>query len=362
MPRIIKKIRGGMLCLKEHGVKYTVKLILKDVLKKIFPESFLKLNRLFRDCVLEGYKLYESYINQFGDDVCILTCAWRGTGDYYISGLYLQAWLYNFKCKNYIFLTPGGAERNVMRLFSAMDGHAVQIGSVRDLCALRGFLGTQKTNFVFLHHQVPYPLNWKHNITNSALCGHRGLNMVDFYLILGFRLSRNTTKSQPQFSNDIERIKQIFYMNNLPLGRTVLISPYSAGLNQFLFPIEFWEKCVERLKGYGYTVCTNCAAKERPIKGTTSLLVPYKDIVPFLNLAGGFIGIRSGLCDVVATAHCPKVILHTYKAKWWPDGNSIAYTGLNSMGLCNDAVELEITKENMEKAIPEIVQAINRIA
>ena len=81
-------------------------------------------------------------------------------------------------------------------------------------------------------------------------------------------------------------------------------------------------------------------------RGDAPALCRYAEIVPFLDRAGMFIGIRSGLCDIVATSRCRKIILHTYRAKWWPDGKSIAYTGLNHMGLCDDAIELETGADN----------------
>ena len=52
------------------------------------------------------------------------------------------------------------------------------------------------------------------------------------------------------------------------------------------------------------------------------------------------------MCDIVAGAACKKIILHTFKARWWLDGRSIVYTGLNNMGLCDDAIELVYENED----------------
>ena len=60
--------------------------------------------------------------------------------------------------------------------------------------------------------------------------------------------------------------------------------------------------------------------------------------------------------NIIAGAHCKKVILHTYEAKWWRDGMSIPYTGLNNMGLCDDAVELEYSNENRAEILSCILE------
>jgi len=336
-----RKVRGGTQCLKEHGLWYTLKLFLEKVAEKFLPGSFIHLNRLFRHEVLSGFDQYKKYLTIYGDSVELLGTAWKGTGDYYFCGMYLKAWLEKNNKTNYLFLTPGGAEAKVLGLFSTLKDHFVTINGT-DFQRLRNLLqfhGSQNLNFTYFHHQSPFSLNRQIVITNNELMGYRGLNMIDFYLYWGFDLPNVTKRELPVFSSIS---KEAFLTNGFIPCKTAMLSPYSTGLNQFQFSIHFWCQLANKLKDMGYTVCTNCAGTEKPIPGTNPIFLPYDLIVPFLNSAGLFIGIRSGLCDIISTSTCKKVIIHTYKAKFWPDGNSIAYTGLANMGLCDDAVEVEI--------------------
>lgn len=344
---LLRKLRGGVRCLKENGMKYTVKLLLKKIGKQVLPESFIELNKRFYDNILAGVEVYSKLLEKYGGDVTILGCAFGGTGDYYICGLYLEEWLKEQTIKNYIFLCHGGSEKNVAMLFDSLKNHVLPIAA-RDFGSifnLRGFIGPEKISIAYFHHVKPVVTNPSFSITNSALMGFHGLNMVDFYLYSGFKLLSYEKKSSPQFKWDEKKVKEIFCNNDLKIGKTVMLSPYSTGLKDYQPSMLFWERVATELKSKGYTVCTNCARDEKTVAGTVPVLLPYLQIVPFLNFCKGFIAVRSGLCDIISTSTCAKIILHPYKAKWWPVGNSIAYTGLNNMGLCNDAIEFEYISE-----------------
>jgi hypothetical protein len=88
-------------------------------------------------------------------------------------------------------------------------------------------------------------------------------------------------------------------------GRTIILSPYAKSMVQI--PDTFWESLAGDYQKKGYLVCTNVAGDERSVKGTKALSVPIKQMVSAVEHAGCFIGIRSGLCDVLDTARCRKV-------------------------------------------------------
>ncbi len=358
MGRFIRKIKGGIRCLREHGIRYTAKLLIKEAAKRILPESFILLNKKFRDNVLAGFEVYSDLIEEYGDDVTILGCAFYGTGDYYISGLFLPEWLKKNIISNYIFLTPGGSEKKAAELFPSMYGHLqnIQLLNYTKLRIFRTFVGVNRQNFVYLHHAFRFPQNPALNITDNQLMGLHGLNMVDFYLTYGFELPEDTQHSTPVF--DSEGIEELFLGNQLQIGRTVLLAPNSTGLSRCGIPEKFWKKLTTALQDRGYTVCTNCSENERPIEGTLPIFIPYKKIVPFLNTGGGYIGIRSGLCDIISASSCKKVVLHTYKSKWWPDGKSVEYTGLKNMGLCNDTLEIEYSSLQEKMLLEKIFNFI----
>lgn len=75
------------------------------------------------------------------------------------------------------------------------------------------------------------------------------------------------------------------------------------------------------------------------------LKFPVEASVPYLEYAGGFIGMRSGLCDVISSAACRKLLLYPKE-----DLTTIDYDrhradkefgGLQAMGLTDQVIELE---------------------
>ena len=115
-----------------------------------------------------------------------------------------------------------------------------------------------------------------------------------------------------------------------------------------------WAQVVNELNNKGYTVCTNVASKkEKAIKGTIPLFIPYKQLVPFLDEAGYFIGIRSGICEVLASSTCKKIVLYK-KGFDWNGKDSLDYFSLSKMGLC-DAVEMEYYRKPFDKLAKSII-------
>ena len=310
----------------------------------------LRLPVLFFWRVMSGFRVYRSILLSREPDTVILGTAWLGTGDYYICGCLLPAWLDKSHTQQYVFLSPNKAEKKVLQMFPVLEGHIQTLSDGPEyyhLLLFRAFLGPTRCRFLYLHHQQPFPTNDGLNLSNGDLQGFRGLNMMDFYLASGFCLSEDVTLKPPIFADGAEQIGGWFARYNLVPGKTVLLAPYSTGLEEYLPPASLWEGIVSLLRDSGYCVCTNCFGDEQPIKRTIAVSIPYSQTVPFLNAAGGFIGIRSGLCDIISTSTCKKVILHTYHSRWWPEGKSIAYTGIRTMKLDMAAHELVYTSDSI---------------
>lgn len=329
---------------------------IRAVRQKYRGNGLYKIYHLFRRDVLHGFKVYKKLIKKYGVDAAVLSTAWRGTGDYFICGLYLEAYLEKYNMEHYVFLVPdSGGERKITELFQVYQSHTVEIADINPIRMLDSFFAQEGLNIHYFHHGYQNPNNLSVSVSGISLTGHNGLHMVDFYLYFGFQLAEDAPKVLPQFEKDERKIDLWFEQNSLPQGKTVLISPYSTGLEEYGIPEEFWTNLAMALKSREYFPVTNCAGEEECIEGTIALNIPYRQIVPFLEKAGCFVGIRSGLCDVIAGADCKKIILHTYKAKWWIDGRSIPYTGLNNMGLCDDAIEFEYRNGEETDALLERV-------
>ena len=63
----------------------------------------------------------------------------------------------------------------------------------------------------------------------------------------------------------------------------------------------------ERHVSERYVVATVVHGDEVPVPGTLALEIPIPELLDAVEHAGTFVGLRSGLCDVVHTARARKV-------------------------------------------------------
>lgn len=327
---------------------------MKNVLyKRLKRICFIRILVVFYKHVWKGFRVYTQIRNKYGDDIKIVSCTPLGTGDYYIHGMFFDEWCKKNNVTDYVTIYGGNAEKKVLDLFPYINDKRVKLAwaddSYSSLVHFLVFLGADQPDVEIFHHIAKFgTFGYTENLWMTwFLMGYKNLSQTDFYQYYGYGLPDTVKMVLPEFSDDEDRINRIFEKNHLIPGKTVLIAPYSTGLGS-ITP-DFWDTIVKELDYYGYTVCTNCFGDERPLEGTTPLSLSYKDSVPFLNKAGVFMGIRSGLCDIISSSTCKKIIIHTKYAQHWPDGNSLPYTGLNNMGICKDAIEYELEYNNANK-------------
>jgi hypothetical protein len=289
--------------------------------------------------VLLGYLEYAKQKRFFGGDCVVCASAFVSTGDYYFSGLHMRQWAARNHIDDWIFLSLDAVTDSITKLFRVFDGRVAVIGTNKTwwkLVALSKFCAVH-----FNYWLISFDERGLMDMSAlSPLLGYKGMNILDVYL-LAMNLPEGITPETPEFDRDPEKIDALFAQTGAVPGKTVLIAPYATTSVGNPPPPEFWRRVVDALNARGYSVLTNCAGNERPLPDTQPLLIPYALSAPFLDAAGGFIGIRSGLCDIISTTMAKKIILHPYEAQNWPDGTSLAFTGLNRMGLCDDAIELE---------------------
>lgn len=131
----------------------------------------------------------------------------------------------------------------------------------------------------------------------------------------------------------------------------ILIAPYSATSGNV--PNNILIRIVNELRRKGYYLCTNVAPEERALHGTKGLFIPYSQIIDFVNKAGFFIGVRSGLCDIISSTTSKMIIF--YKER-----DRVVYD-LKEMGLKETDIlqynfeEVEGSSEQIYKQIEEFV-------
>lgn len=96
---------------------------------------------------------------------------------------------------------------------------------------------------------------------------------------------------------------------------SVLIAPYAKTVDGI--GVEFWKSIADKLTVMGYKVYTNVAGKEQPIQNTVAFNASLSELFYVMPEFKCFIGLRSGLCDLVALSSTPMIVVTNDSWKAW---------------------------------------------
>lgn len=311
--------------------------------------------------VLRGFGAYRYILG-----TCPLEENWKvyfmdygGSGDTYLTCGYLQA--RNQLGPRAAFAASGNLSLKIAKLFPFERYTSVAPKAALAVRMMERFLG-KRLELLPLLYESDY---LEYSGIFRRMAGNRGL---DFMSMLKIGLEANCgipydegPWEQPKFPYDQAELDEIFEKYKLIPGKTVLLAPYAGKHDMWGIPMKLYAKLAARLQADGYTVCTNSGdvKKEPPVPGTVPILIPHRLIRCFCEQAGCFIGLRSGLCDIISVAEgCKKVVLYTLDA---PIGGICSYQeffSIKNMELCADAVEITAIDRNNEEVVSEILEII----
>ena len=310
--------------------------------------------------ILRGWRAYRGILR-----ACPPEDGWRvwfmdydGSGDTYLTCGYLQS--RGLLGPKDAFAGSEGPSMKVARLLGFDRYVAVKQKAVLDMRLMERFYG-RRLKLLPLLYESDY-------LEHSGVVRHMaGVHDIDFMTMLRIGLEANCGVpyeegpwAQPVFTYDEEEIDAIFEEYELVPGKTVLLAPYAGKSDMWDIPMAFYTKLADKLHAAGFSVSTNASgAKELAVPGTKPLLVPYRLARPFCERAGTFIGLRSGLCDIISGARCRKVILYSNKFKTGGPCTWQEFFSLRNMGLCGDVVESYVDGQNSSRAVLEIIQALS---
>lgn len=95
-------------------------------------------------------------------------------------------------------------------------------------------------------------------------------------------------------------------------GNAVLLMPGAISWNTGSVPASFWEKLAKTFQDKGIQVYTNYNNLEHEfvVEGTEPLSSTFSELMILTNYFKGFIGLRSGICDLVAESDAPLVCIY----------------------------------------------------
>lgn len=117
-----------------------------------------------------------------------------------------------------------------------------------------------------------------------------------------FGLSAETVPVYPTGFTDYPELSDI------PAGKSVIFAPYAKSVTALSDSV--WKEIVSSYLKAGYTCFTNVAGDEKPLDGTIAISPEIQEMQSVVERAGIFVGIRSGLCDVLRKANAKKIALY----------------------------------------------------
>lgn len=221
-------------------------------------------------------------------------CPFSALGDIYFCMSYLPYYLQRRSRKNYVMCVAGNACAKVVKLF---DGCPVEAMQQKKLdAAIQAELYTQDENAFIAHQDRPYVVNL------SKALYRKKIPLEKIYRCGVFGLPQDTAPVIPRRWNDYGDLGLI------EKGHAVILSPYAKSVTAL--PEKIWDDIVCDYQEQGFQIFTNVAGDETPLPGTAALSPAISEIKSVVERAGTFIGIRSGICDVLRTADCRKIALY----------------------------------------------------
>ncbi|WP_022756108.1 hypothetical protein [Butyrivibrio fibrisolvens] len=293
-------------------------------------------NLLFKSALMHKcYKEYKSLYRRAGKPEIFIVFPYKGTGDVYNACSYLDKYIKKKGYKHFELIVPNNNCKNVVKLFGYEDIIVESSEKISELIDVWTVYGADKV-------KVKPLLHWGWRVKHKPwVYDNINITLGDMYKGDVFGLSEEIKPILPIFNKGSSYAEKLFQKLGLEKGKTVIISPYANSADSEIRD-ELWVRMAKGLKDRGYNVCTNCAGEETPIEGTQKIFFPYEEATNVLEYAGGFVAIRSGLCEIVSSANCKMVI-------FYENGNkSLSYNflSLKKMGLCENEIPIVFTKDD----------------
>ena len=307
--------------------------------------------------VFRGYKTYVSLTMEYGEDCHFFIAPFPGTGDTYYDCQVLPQYCRENQIDNYTLLTDSRQCHDAALLFPKTSILFCQ--ALGDLICFNAHVKCLP-NIHFLHYDGP-------RFYLGILRHLRGINGLNFWDLLWLWIPETMAlhREAPVFED--VGIQNYIRENKLQKGKSVILATYAKTVP--LLSNKFWEKLASDLLDAGYHVYTNCTGKgaDLPVKGTSQILIPYTQLKPVLEFCGVYIGLRSGLTDILETVDCTKIVLYP---RFFPKGHgsslenySFKNIGRNDFVECiyNDKRHMKLLSPNHQELVEDDIVLIDKI-
>lgn len=270
--------------------------------------------------------------NRYGEDTHIFLM--RGaTGDTYLQLALIDNYIKERNISSYKIVSDSAGCEDLGLLFHeknliAMNGYKVE--SIEKAYML---LGSKKLNLTIL-----FPWTYSLYFNRCRIRMTERFHFMDTYQYYVLNLKEDMRIKIPQFRSLTQNSLEKLVPKGLVKGKTVIIAPEAHSITQL--ETGLWNRIIDGLIQKGYAVIMNIGQNEG--YHAPDYFCAYEESVPLLEYAGFFIGLRSGLCDIISSAKCQKVIIYPAKisrADYGEHRTEIEFCGLKKMHLVEERDE-----------------------
>ena len=294
-------------------------------------------------------KLYQNHLEQkYGSEKVFFCYKDTGLGGVYIIFCLLKQ-LFQDK---FVLIVIKTSMKKIGFMFGMDNVEIISEKDMDDLYSLVRIereLGIKKNFYMF----TPIPWN-SYDILHSVYGPN--LSMKNIYEVyLGKKV--DSLQCYVPKVRMVPMVDAFFDDNSLIKGKVVVLS--AACSSTVTFDYDFWEKLVKTINDYGYKVIQNRIGNEKVITDAYQIDIDLQDMPTLVEKAGFFIGIRSGLCDIISGTRSKKIILYPKLEIFNFSGTFYEAFSFQKMGFKGDFCEIKCTYSNYEMLIKKIMHELD---
>lgn len=314
------------------------------VVKKLFQkyDASEEAFAYFEKRIRKGQGVYEKLINESQLHTLdqIFVCPYAGNGDIYLIGQFLHKYIDKHQISNYIVTVVSSACKKISEMFHWKNVHVITQEESDCLIAYTRFMGLEQSKVKILNDCYQLPLVRRFR-------GYKNINFYKMFQAVVFQLEDENLYNQEDCLSK-EEVKDYIKQYDMVEGKSVILAPYANTTSAQINYLN-WEMVVNYYVDNGYKVYTNGVGEQEPaIAGTIQISPPFNAMKRIVEYAGTFVGLRSGLCDIVAGSNAKMIILYP-NAVIGGTTSFYDYFCLKKMGMTKMAKELEYCNEIFEK-------------
>ena len=263
------------------------------------------------------------------------------TGDAYLLLSYLPEYLSQSGIRDAVLT---GDAKNLSAIAGLYGREALPVSEWQASCIQRLYL-LMGGEALGMEHLLPWGIRGE-NLNLSRMRTDERLTFMDSIRRSALGLPEDAKPRFPAPAETTRALEEKWKAAGIVPGRTVILSPAAYSLKPL--PDRFWKRICDGLESRGWNAVFCCDPKKEtvPVEGVRNCFFPYREGSALLRYAGAFLGVRSGLCDVVSGAQCRMAVLHPARPKEADrtrHRSDRAFCGLTEMGLREETGEFETT-------------------